>query len=236
MGAPDLLHERLCVCLLSFKNENSGEYKNLLSRFNVRVVSIEQEEHCQVILEAVKFNGILVDIPTHIKSSVQTKELILRLSEIYPTARTRYNRESGDMELFLIDEMQQISLQDFLARCGLFIARKIRRHNRIAANLNVRVFYEHEGKSTEILCASTNISKDGLFVMSKTENLPIGAKVKIQILELGKDYFLCGTVVRLLEWGEKLFHAPGCGIYIDSLYGEIFKSYVKLLENLSKFT
>jgi hypothetical protein len=231
MGALDLSHEKLCICLFSFEGANSGEYKKLLSSLNVRVVYIEKEEHCQILLESVKFNGILVDIPTHIKSSAQTKEFIYKLSGIYPAARIRYNRENDNMEMFLIKEMQQISLPDFLVRCSLFIARRIRRHDRININLNLRIFYEYESKPTQFLCTSANISKDGLFVMNIIGNLPVGVKVKIQILELGKDNFLHGTVVRLLEWGEKLFHAPGFGIRIDNMDREIFMGYIELLEN-----
>jgi len=222
--------ERLCICLFGFKSENRHDYRKLLDSFNVRIIDIEKEEHFQVFFESVKINGILIDIPTYIKSSEETKNFISNLNSIYPSARIRYNKAISGVELFISGEMHAVPLQEFLNRCCFFPARKIRRYKRIPCNLNVRIAFEHEGKPVEILCSSADISEDGMFVIILTENLPLGANVKIQVFELGKDGFLHGIVMRSLEWGEKMFHAPGYGIRISSVDKEVFADYMALIQ------
>jgi len=221
-------YEGLNICLFSFRDKDIGEYKELLKDFKVRIINVEKEEDCKSLLESAELNGILVDIPSYVKSSMQTKEFVSGLVSIYPSARIRYNRENNDMDVFPFEEVRKIPLQEFLDRCCLFMARKIRKYVRIAVNLNIRVFYEQRGKPVGILCTGTNISEKGLFAINGTENLLIGTKVKIQISELGKENYLHGTVVRSLEWGEKFFHPPGFGIRIDEIDPEIFDDYIEL--------
>jgi hypothetical protein len=134
------------------------------------------------------------------------------------------------MDLIFSGETNIIALSEFLERCRMFAARKIRKYDRIVINLNVRVFCEAEGKPSEVLCTSANISEDGLFVINRTGSLPMGASVKVQILELGAEGFLYGTVMRSLEWGEKRFQAPGFGIRIDGADKEIFTDYIELIK------
>jgi hypothetical protein len=220
---------RLVMCLFSFKSKNNSDYIKLLSKFNVQIVEIEDEEHCQIALQSINCNGILIDIPTYIKSSMYIKEFISHIEDIYPSARIRYNGESEEIELAMLSERNQISLQEFLENyCANFDARRLRRHKRLVLNLNLRLFWEHEDKSADFLCTSVNISESGLFIVDRTSGLHILAKVKIQILELHKNHFLHGTVVRSMEWGEKHFHAPGFGIRIDHIDEEIYEDFVKL--------
>lgn len=222
--------ERLCVCLFSFKSANRHEYKRLLGNFNVRVIDIEKEEHFNVFLESVSFNGILIDIPTYIKSSMESKEFLSDISEIYPAARISYNKKADDMDLIVSGEMHKVSLHEFLDRCGSFTARKLRRYKRIPSCLNIRLAFEHDGEPTELLCTSTNISEDGMFVVTFTNNMPVGTDVKIQVLELNKNGSLRGTVMRSLKWGEKPFQAPGFGVRISGAEKEVFADYMKLIE------
>jgi hypothetical protein len=222
--------KKTSICLFSFRSENSRVYKRILSRFRVRIIEIEKEEYCQVILESIKCNGILLDTETYVKSSLQTKNFLFNIGKIYPTARIRFNNVTGQMELMVLNEKHYISLQEFLDnRCSNFDARMLRQRSRIAVNLNIRLFFEHEEESEEILCTSIDVSESGLFVLCRNGSLPMGAKVKMQILELGKADFLHGTVVRSLKWGEIHFHAPGFGIHIDSIDEEIFMDYIGLI-------
>jgi hypothetical protein len=230
VNIPNTPSRKPSICLFSFRSEYTREYKVLLNKFNVRIIEIEKEEHCRVIMESIKCNGILLDIPTYIKSSLQTKEFLSNLGKIYPTARIRYNTERRFMELMVLEETNYISLQEFLEnRCSNFDARMVRHQTRIAVNLNIRLFLEQENVPVEILCTSINVSENGLFILNRNGSLHMGAKVKIQILELGKNNFLRGTVVRILEWGEKHFQAPGFGIRIDSIDEEIYKDYIGLV-------
>jgi hypothetical protein len=218
------------ICLYSFRSENNREYKKILGSFKVRIIEIEKEEYCRVILESVKCNGILLDIPTYVKSSLQTKDFLSNIGKIYPTARIRFNNVTGHMELMVLEEKHYISLQEFLEnRCSNFDARILRQQSRVSVNLNIRLFIKREDESEEILCTSVNISENGLFVIGGNGSLPMGTKVKVQILELGKEDFLHGTVVRSLEWGEVHFHAPGFGIHIDRIDKEIFMDYIGLI-------
>ncbi|MCL2207304.1 MAG: PilZ domain-containing protein [Fibromonadales bacterium] len=221
--------ERLSICLYAFESKYRQEYRKLLGNFNLRVVDIDREEQFRAFFESVRFNGVLIDIPTYIKSSSRTKEFISSLVVIYPSARMSYKEENSSMSLILTGETGLISLQEFLDRCRFFDARKIRRHKRIATSLNLRITVEHEDKPDEILCTSANISEDGMFIITLTDSLPMGTNVKIQILELDIDGFLRGTVIRSLEWGEKPFHPPGFGIRISSADKEILAGYIALI-------
>jgi len=220
---------RLVICLFSYESKNNSEYRELLSKFNVQVVEIENEEHCKTVLYSVKCNGILIDIPTYMKSSVSIKELISNIEYIYPTARIRYCKEINDMELTILSQRSQVSLQKFLENfCVNFAARILRKHKRFALNLNLRLSWEFKGRLKELFCTSANVSESGLFVVDNNNGLYVMDKVKILILELSKDHFLQGTVVRKMKWGEKPFHAPGFGIRIDSIDNEIREGFVGL--------
>jgi hypothetical protein len=222
-------NKKLNVCLFSFKSAYNKEYKELLSNFNLRIIEIEKEEYCQILIESIKYNGILLDIPTLIKTSLQIKKFLANVERIYPTARIRYSKETNDMELMVMGTAGKITLQEFVEKhCRQFNARTMRQHGRIPINLNVTLFLEQEGQQVKMFCTTANISESGMFIMNKGEKLPIGAEVKIQILELGKENFLYGTVVRSLEWGEKLFHAPGFGIRINYIDREICDDYLNL--------
>jgi len=222
----------LVICLFSFESKHNNEYIELLKKFNVQVVEIKNEEHCQTTLHSHKCNGILIDILTYLKSSTSIKELISNVESIYPSARIRYHKESDEMELTILSKISQVSLQDFLENyCANFDARILRRHKRLTLNLNLRLSWEHEGKSKEFLCTSVNISESGLFIVDKDSNLQIMDNVKIQIKELSEDHFLHGTVVRMLKWGERHFHAPGFGIRIDHVEKEIHEDFIKLIKH-----
>jgi hypothetical protein len=220
---------RLVICLFDFKSKDNGKYKELLSKFRVRIIEIDCEEHCQAILQSIKCNGILIDIPTYMKSSTSIRDFMFHIEDIYPTARIRYDRENNEEKLVVLSGKNQVSLQEFLENsCANFDARSLRRHRRLTLNLNLRLFWEYEGKAEEFLCTSVNISESGLFIVDRTSGLHIATKVKIQIFELSKNNFLHGTVVRALEWGEKHFHAPGFGIRIEHIEEEIYEDFVRL--------
>jgi len=221
---------RLVICLFSYESKNNSEYRELLSKFDVQVVEIENENHCKSVLHSTKCNGILIDIPTYIKSSVSIKELMSNVEYIFPTARIRYCKEINEMELTVLSQRSQVSLQDFLENyCAKFNARILRRHKRFALNLNLRLSWEFKDKLKELLRTSANVSESGLFVVDNNNGLFVMDKIKIQIQELSKDHFLHGTVVRKMEWGEKPFHAPGFGIRIDHVDEEILGGFVELL-------
>jgi len=217
----------LVICLFSFESKNNNEYKELLSKFNVQVVEIENEEQCQSVLHTTKCNGILIDIPTFIKSSIYIKELMSNIENIYPAARIRYCKENNEMELTILSKRSQVSLLEFLETyCANFDARILRRYKRVPLNLNLRLSCKHKGT----LRTTVNISEGGFFIVDKASGWHISDKVKIQILELSEIHFLHGTIVRKLEWGEKHFHAPGFGIRIDSIDKEIHEDFIKLTQ------
>jgi len=217
------------ICLFSFESKHNSEYIELLRKFNVRILEAKDEEHCIDTLHSTECNGILIDIPTYIKSSIYTKEHLAHIEDIYPAARIRYNTEKNEMELTSISKRSQMSLQDFLENhCACFDARRLRKHKRRLLNLNLRLSWEHEGNPEEFLCTSVNVSESGLFIVDKSGDLRVMDNVKIQIIELSNDHLLCGTVVRKLGWGEKHFHAPGIGIRIDHIDKEIHEDFINL--------
>jgi hypothetical protein len=221
--------KRLNIILFSSKCDYAKEYRELLSNFNVRVIEIENEKFCQVILESIKSNGILVDISAYMRSSPQTRELLASLEKIYPTARIRYNKDICSAELIILNEKKQITLRDFLEnRCRPFHARRLRMNNRMAINLNARLFWEQDGKEEEFFCTTSNISQNGLFLVDEVNELPTGTKVKIQLLELSRDSYIYGTITRSIRWGERFFQAPGFGVHIDSMDDEVLDDYMEL--------
>jgi len=219
----------LVICLFSFESKHNSEYIELLRKFNVKVLETKDEEHCLATLHSTECNGILIDIPTYIKASIYTKEHLAHIEDIYPAARIRYNSESKEMELTSISKRTQMSLQDFLENhCASFDARRLRKHKRRMLNLNLRLSWEHKGNHHEFLCTCVNLSESGLFIVDKSSDLHVMDNVKIQIIELNKDHFLHGTVVRRLGWGERHFHAPGIGIRIDHIDTEIHEDFINL--------
>ncbi|GHV17365.1 hypothetical protein AGMMS49938_18110 [Fibrobacterales bacterium] len=222
--------KKIRIALLAFKSENLKEYKAILDKFDAKVIEIEREEDCKIFFESIKWNGILIDIPTYIKCSQKTKDLISDFNKIYPTARIRYDSSKSCMDLTILEEGKKIELNEFLEdRCAHFNARHLRKYKRAMINMNCKVLAELNGNPLEIFCTTANISENGLFIMNRSDYLAIGKSVKIEIKELGNpDKVIYGTIVRSLNWGDYPFHAPGYGIRIDNIDSEIVQEYLKL--------
>jgi Tfp pilus assembly protein PilZ len=157
------------------------------------------------------YSGILVDLPSIIKSKGEEKIVAYTLANFFPTLRVR---TMGGMLIPMAmpgSAKQDKSLDDFLSKtCSVFEPRKLRLFRRHQVCLATLV--NHKGD--EIRGFTLNISWGGMFIVDlQAERFSVGDPISILIPEFGCH--LPAEVRRIKPWGI-MRHPPGIGLSFGS--------------------
>jgi len=154
--------------------------------------------------------GIMVDMPTYIRSSDEDKRLLTDLVALFPALRLKYHEPTDEIRTlpFGTDYPGNIPLTDFIMQyCGTFAPRKIRTCERSQQHLPA-LLSTSDGAECRIVTA--NISQGGCFLVSYNP-LEVGAQGLLVFKEL-KDSTPVPMEVRSVRvWGEYRT-LPGMGI------------------------
>jgi len=118
------------------------------------------------------YNGMMVDIPTKLKSLSMDKESASKIFDWFPTLQLIYNEKSGQIRTISSGQTNSIeTFEVFIARrCISFKARTIRSDRRKAVVFNVILSkckdVNHEDEEKTVIM---NISKGGCFIFSNHE-------------------------------------------------------------------
>lgn len=159
------------------------------------------------------YHGILIDLPTNIKTSKEEKAAAQEAIRSFPIAQLNWERESGSIRTISFGKtLTSCTLHDFINdECQPFTARSIRLHARKNINFNILLARE-EGMSEAFLerTVTVNVSKGGCFLFSGQDWSNI-LHVSFVINELQDKSPIVGEIRWSIEWGETMT-IPGIGI------------------------
>ena len=215
------------VLLVSGPGKARTAYEKALKELEVAYDVIEGFEDIEGHLTETPYNGLLLDVPTTIHSTVSGKAKMHALLERYPVLRVIYDAGSDDIRglAFGHTVREGRPLKDFVYKvCPNFVPRSIRVDIRKEVAMSVYVLDHPEmdlAKAKKSVLF--NICNNGCFLFS-TELIPEETVLWLKIV--GNEVLdLVKTEVRWCEpWGEA-GKIPGLGLAFkdlsDSEAGEV---------------
>ncbi len=161
------------LLLVAEKGRAQKAYLEELDRTGADVDCIDSPDELHDRLCDAPYNGLLVDVPTMIRSESAKKSRVTQVMERFPVLRLLYNAEQGGIRGLSQGGMirDNKSMHDFvLNECRVFPARSIRRTPRTDQVLNVLLAHDPGlfGKGEE-RTVMVNVSEKGCFVFSCDE-------------------------------------------------------------------
>ena len=163
-------------------------------------------------------NGILVDMPTYMRSSEEEKRLLSDLVGIFPALRLKYHELSGEIRTlpfgtaYPANTAPSVFVQKY---CTPFVQRKIRTSERSLLNLpallNMSLPVENVYGARSV---TANISRGGCFLV-RFEPWMVGEQGWLVLPELKDNAPIPVEVCTVRLWGE-YGSLPGMGVrFID---------------------
>ena len=116
-----------------------------------------------------RYNGVLFDVPTLVREKHFDKRVLQRLAEIYPSARLKYDPATDTVFALGADAgpPSRDGLSVFTAACRDFLPRRLRRGERVEANLPAVLWRTRPdgGDGGEKTC-TINVSYLGCFLFT----------------------------------------------------------------------
>lgn len=200
------------ILVVSYIDETRAGLMATLTKNGVHAVSCSTFCEAENLALNDMYSGLLVDLPSIIKSKGEEKIVAYTLANFLPTLRVR---TMGGMLIPMTmpgSAKQDKSLDDFLSKtCCAFEPRRLRVFRRHPICLSTLVTY----KGDELRGFTLNVSWGGMFVVDlNADRFIVGEPVSIQIPE-----FCCtisAVVSRIKPWGIQR-HPPGIGIVFSGL-------------------
>ncbi len=200
------------ILVISYADEARAALSAVLNESGVPAVP------CACFCDAENFalkglySGILVDLPSIIKSKGEEKIVAYTLANVFPTLRVR---TMGGMLIPMAmpgSAKQDKSLDDFLnITCSAYHPKQLREFRRHSVCLSTLV--THNG--SELRGFTLDLSWGGMFTVDlQAERFSIGDPVTILLPEFGCH--IPAEVRRIKPWGM-LRHPPGIGILFGGL-------------------
>jgi Tfp pilus assembly protein PilZ len=200
------------ILVVSYVNETRTALTTILAKFGV--VPAPCATFCEAENLALKgfYSGLLVDLPSIIKSKGEEKIVAYTLVNFFPTLRVRTIGSLLVPMAMSGDAMQEKNLDDFLNKSCVSRApkklREFRRHQVCLSTIITHKCQEYRG-------FTLNVSWEGMFVVDlQAEKFSIGDTVSIMLPEFGCH--IAATVNRVKTWGVQR-QPPGVGLHFMSL-------------------
>lgn len=158
--------------------------------------------------------GIVVDVQTSVRFPFPEKEALRRLANHFPTARVQLTPR--DRRIHVVAQPNETTLALFAERAArTFPARRIRKHPRYEAFVNVNVAVDGADEPERTFCV--DVSKGGAYLHSDREH-QVGEALKVVVIDkvAGVTGVTAEVVVRrVATWGPPL-RVPGIGVEVVS--------------------
>lgn len=202
------------VLLVVQDGEACRHYTEVLLRVGVEVEIVPSLDMVGALFPQSAYNGLLVDVPTMMRSSALEKALLQNLLLNIPTLRLRWDAASNSIRALTTRRQPHGSgtLASFLIEtCGTFPPRRIRCHPRLEISYPVLLSQHKSFPPAETQKSTTiNVSRGGCFVYSVTDWL-LGSNVWLQIRGIADPTPIEAVVRWQQAWGEK-HRVPGIGL------------------------
>jgi Tfp pilus assembly protein PilZ len=200
------------ILVVSYVDETRSALTDVLNKAGAAAVPCVN--FCEAENHALNgfYSGILVDLPSIIKSKGEEKIVAYTLANFFPILRVR---TMGGMIIPMAmpgSAKQDKNLDDFLSKtCPVFEPRKLRLFRRHPVCLSTLVKY----KDGEIRGFTLNVSWGGMFIVDlHAEQFRVGDPVSILIPEFSCT--IVAEVCRIKPWGIER-HPPGIGLLFSHL-------------------
>ncbi|OHB32155.1 MAG: hypothetical protein A2X79_05610 [Desulfuromonadaceae bacterium GWB2_53_15] len=213
------------ILVVSYNDDTRSALTTALINNNVDAISCANFCEAENLALQGLYNGLVVDLPTIIKSKGEEKIVAYTLANCFPTLRVR---AIGSVLIPMSmpgSAKQDKSLNDFLTKtCTLFYPRKLRAFRRHQVCLSTILKYQGE----EFRSFTQDLSWGGAFAVDVfTEKFSTDTEVIMSIPELGFD--LSATINWIKPWG--LRQTPGIGVSfknldksVETAFSDIFRS------------
>lgn len=164
-------------------------------------------------------SGIMVDMPTYLRSSEEERSLMTELVGLFPALRLKCHEPSGEVRTlpFGTAYSGNLTLSGFLTQyCKPFTKRKIRTSERSLQNLSA--FYNTENSrdvSSGIKTVTASLSCVGCFLVSFEPQI-VGASGWLTILDIKDTTPIPVEICSIRVWGESRT-LPGMGVRFTGL-------------------
>lgn len=205
--------------LISESGMAQEAYMSELYRLGVEVDCISSPEQLQERLCDIPYNGLLVDVPTMIRSDSSEKSRVTRIMDRFPVLRLLFNSDQGSIRGLSHGGTvrDNKTLESFVLNdCLTFPARSIRRAQRSELVLNVMLAEDCEKLGLEQeRTVTVNVSEQGCFVYS-TRSWEEDESAWIVVREL-EDKTPIGLHIHWTRsWGQTL-RMPGIGTSFSTI-------------------
>jgi hypothetical protein len=195
------------ILVISYVEETRAALTAVLNKTGA--VALPCTSFCEAENFALKglYSGMLVDLPSIIKSKGEEKIVAYTLANFFPTLRVR---TVGAMLVPMAmsgSARQDKSLDDFLqTTCVAYKPKQLREFRRHPVCLSTLVTYNGD----ELRGFTLDISWGGMFIVDlMAERFSIGDQISIMLPEFG--YSISAEVRRIKPWGIRR-HPPGIGL------------------------
>jgi len=206
--------------LLMVKDDQvKSAYMDALAHLSIDLEAVSSLKRMHSRLKSGPYNGLILDVPTMMKSKAEDRELVHDFIERFPTARVRYNPNNGRIVTMFYGQVNDAdqSLEAFLINeCASFAARSIRAAHRRGTNLNVLLYRTAKLSSNGAeRTATLDLSEQGCFIFSGRD-WQRRKRVWLRLPDLGDDSPIRTRIRRRVDWGGR-GRLPGIGVVFESI-------------------
>jgi PilZ domain len=217
------------IMVVSYTEETRNALTSTLCDHNVEAVPCSTFCEAEELALAGLYSGLLVDLPSIIKSKGEEKIVAYTLANFFPTLRVRA------MGALLVPismpgvAKQDKSLKDFLnVTCTGFTPRSLRKHKRHHVCLSV--LFRCNG--VEQRSFTLDLSWGGAFIVDMCpERFQYGNEIVLTVVELGLDVRCITRSIK--TWGGR--YASGIGIEIIELDEQLEAALTSILKTRKEF-
>jgi hypothetical protein len=183
------------------------------------------------LLHQRAYHGLLIDIPTQIKSPGKERDELAVILGRFPTARLNWRPDTGQLSVLVLaaSTTGDYTLGDFIEnQCRHFRNTPIRSQSRMDLNLNLLLFREPPNDQAQAERTVTlDISWGGCFILTGGD-WPLGSKAWVMLQELPAWQPIEVEVRWAQPWGQAR-RLPGIGVEFLNLSLEQVQEIAGLL-------
>ena len=153
------------VMLISGDPVSRKGYQEALVKTGVIVDTVASFREFYYSVLATPYNGVLVDVPTKIRTPNDEKDLVKAIMDLFPVIQLKFDPATGKISTYFTGQLNKsCTLDEFINNeCRRFIARTARSSERKTKHLNVMLGQEKSGRRSPFERTVTlNVSKGDL--------------------------------------------------------------------------
>jgi Tfp pilus assembly protein PilZ len=219
------MSDRCTLLVVARAGDARDAYVAELERLDVEPIVLGDTERLLGVLQSRAFHGVLLDVATLILSERSDKLLINEISNLFPTARARWDAAGGAVRLLYhgLSQETTVDLSSFIENeCRHPRPRRMRSERRmdavIPALLSYAVPFDKAGARRT---TTVDLSADGCFLYS-ADDWEVDSRIAIVFPEFEGFGPVEATVRWSVPWGTST-HWPGIGVHFENMPPELLE-------------